>query len=75
VLSCSLVYPHQNIVETGADKVEDMADELQKAKTKEKQQTNEISDVALKYEGESLRWNGIIYEASNNTSIWSDTAY
>ena len=55
--------------------MEDMADELQKAKSKEKQQTNEISDVALKYEGESLRWNGIIYEASNYTSIWSDTAY
>ena len=52
-----------------------MAQELQQAGMKEKQQTSEISDAALKYEGRSLNWNVIIYEASTNTTIWLGNAH
>lgn len=64
------VYLEEIMVETGTDKVQDLAKGLQKAGLKQMAQTSENSDVVLKYEGKSPKWNGIIYEASTNASLW-----
>ena len=58
--------PQQNMIKTRTGEIESMAEEPQRAGKKEKRQTSKISDAALKCEGRSLRWNGIIYEPSNN---------
>ena len=54
------VYSEGNMVQTTTDTVERSSQKPRKAGVKEQQETNNITDAVLKYEGKSFNWNGIV---------------
>ena len=54
------VYSKGNMVQTTTDTVERSSQKPRKAGVKEQQETNNITDAVLKYEGKSFNWNGIV---------------